>query len=411
MSSKNMDTSTNKIDYNFQPVKIKTYKQPLLERLAKCRPAFKFVYAGAISAAIAVPLIMAYSNLWYIYLLLLPVFIWFICAIVNFVRFSTYLAKYQLWCEVEGEDPTNSEVDGGAPGTGKTLYLVNSKYQQAKVSWFRVQEEMWFILPKIKRGQSLTQEEKEVFDAYVFYTQHEGIPCMGGNTPVWSKEYKRYCYKVGISALKQETRMPYRICTILDEFSGICPQELYIDKWKNEKGSLYIEEAGKYSRQWAEWRNGVAEQNPNNIFKGYRNVVGEIKVMNSCRVVLKPLFLTWLYKKLMVHFVGRMSMHDTKFVAAMRFLKNYISFCGFFKISYTTKNTETGSSQVVVLINQKEKQIYIPTAMPIKYVTRLFRNAYRCLLKTLDLDVYDDLVLGREEAMSYLRGENFKIKD
>lgn len=388
--------------------KIKTYKLPLIDRLAKYRPVLKFVYAGAITAALSIPLIMAFSNLWYIYLLLLPVFIWFLLAVINLFRFGYYQTKYELWCEAEADNPVHTEIDGGAPGTGKSLYQNNSKYQQSKGSWYRTQEEMWYLMSKILKEEKLNDYDKEIYDAYKFYIENNGIPCMSGNTPVYSKEYRRYCYKATLAHLKQEEPVPYRMCTFLDELGGFIPQELYVDKWKNENKSLEIEEMGKFSRQHREWRWSGGEQNPNNVYKGVRNVVGDIKVMNGCKKIMQPIFLNWFYNKVMERLVSRMNLKDLWIQPLMKFIRKYKNLCGYYKITYTSKNTETGGSQVVVVLNQKEKKVFIPRAMPIEYLTRVFSVAYRCKDEILRMKVFEKLELDREEAMTMLRAENFK---
>lgn len=167
----------------------------------------------------------------------------------------------------------------------------------------------------------------------------------------------------------------------------------------------------KFSRQHREWRWAGAEQNPNNVYKGVRNVVGDIKVMNSCIKTLQPRFLNWLYKKAMKRFVARMNPRDRIFIPLMRFIRKYKNLCGFYKISYTNKNTETGSSNVVIIVNQKEKRVYIPRAMPISYLTRVFSVAYRCKDKILQMLCFEKLELEREEAISQLRAENFRLKN
>ncbi len=318
------------------------------------------------------------------------------------------MTKYRSWCETEAENPVHTEIDGGAPGTGKSLYQNNSKYQQSKGSWFHIQEEMWYLLSKIIKGKTLTERDLEIYNSYKFYVENKGIPCMSGNTPVYSKEYRRFCYKATLAHLKQDEPVPYRMCTFLDELGGFIPQELYVDKWKNQNKSLEIEEMAKFSRQHREWRWSGGEQNPNNVYKGVRNVVGDIKVMKGCSKIMQPRFLNWLYTKVMRKLVSRMNIRDLWLMPLMRLIRKYKNLCGFYKITYTSKNTETGGSQVVVVLNEREKKVFIPRAMPIDYLTRVFSVAYRCKDEVLKMKVFEKLELDREEAMEMLRAENFK---
>ena len=106
--------------------------------------------------------------------------------------------------------------------------------------------------------------------------------------------------------------------------------------------------------------------------------------------------------------VSRMNIRDLWLMPLMRLIRKYKNLCGFYKITYTSKNTETGGSQVVVVLNEREKKVFIPRAMPIDYLTRVFSVAYRCKDEVLKMKVFEKLELDREEAMEMLRAENFK---
>lgn len=110
----------------------------------------------------------------------------------------------------------------------------------------------------------------------------------------------------------------------------------------------------------------------------------------------------------MAHFTKKMSIKESKhFSSFMRLYKKFLANCGFFRLKYRLiSNTETGST-IDVTGQTRNKTIYLPCAFDSIYETRAFRSSYGAKDKPLDLGVWSDLKMLKNDAMKFLRATNF----
>lgn len=393
---------------------IKTYKLPLLERVAYCRPWFIFLFWMTIGAIIIVPTIWAnYKNFWY-YLLLIPLFLLMIFAIIGFFRWLYYRRRYILTKESEGQSKNHLENGVGENGKGKTLSYVNimawrADYQYEELCW-----DYWKICKNLKNpNYKLTDDEKEIVGAYKATVEGNGIPCLMTSLPVYSKKYKRFSYKLDIGHIKQQKRIPYRYCGFYDEIGASINVEKVYDRAKNVDGATDIEDFAKYMRHFCEFKFAGTEQNPRNIYLPLRSVSCDNRRFKDCEWVMKPKFLCWVFKKLKHHFLNKMYLwHAVAFSSFMEKFEKYINACGFWKLTWSSfGNIELGnvaSKQQVITILQEGKDhfLYFPHCMEVKYNTRAYRSAYKPLCKKIELESWTSMNLTIAEAKSVLKSEN-----
>lgn len=392
--------------------KIKTHKLPAIELIAHYYPITKALVLSVLTLSISLPIIIKNNYYWATFLALSPLIIIFICCVINMVQFLYYKGKYKNWEIVEGKTPNHVVINAGPPGSCKTLTAGFATHARAKWSWRELQYEYWLIINKYRNSNfAPTDDEKEVIEAYEFYINNNGMPCAGANYPIYSKEYKRFFYDVNAEHLKQKERLPYRMNAVLDEAgTTTTPSDLCHDS-QNENGSIDITESAKYCRQHGEFRYILCEQDFNNIYINVRRVVAENRVFTGKKVKLYPKFLDWLFNKLKMHFIKHMSMAESKYFST--FMKNFEHFLknvGFWQIKYKVKanvQTNAGDNKVVVLQDDEpETTIYLPKAMPFRYLTRVFRTTYKCLYEKIQLKSYVSLKFDRERAMQMIKKRN-----
>lgn len=396
---------------------IKEYKLPLIERVAYYRPVLIWCFWLVVTAMIVAPTIAKnYENFWY-YLFLSPVIFFFVMSIIKFIKFWWYVAKCNKKIEETVENEHHYDNYSGAPGTGKTLTAEFLYHEKAKYNWRELQFEYWLIAPKLKdKNYKPTLDEQEIIDAYNYYTTHDGVPCWSSNIPAYSKRFKRFAYDVDGAYLKQEKRAPYRLCSVVDEIGTVATVEMFYGRSSNENGATDMTDNFKFCRHFNLWSIVGCEQDYNNIYIDCKRVASENRVYTGKKWVLKPRFLCWLYNKLKIHFIRKMSYSEAKvFSKFMQKLNQFKNCCGFFRFTYKIKeNTETKSSNGVSITVQslEEKDVvYIPRANEIKYRTRAFREAYKAKDKPLDLEVWESLYMTTERARSMLKSENLRKKE
>ena len=393
--------------------RIKEYNLPLLDRIAYYRPVIIWFFWLTLTAMIVGPTIYKnYENLWY-YLSLIPLIFFFVMAIVNFVRFMFYVNRKNAKIEFALKNQSSFYLYSGAPGTGKSIDSTFITHEIAKDNWFELQYEYWLIAPKLKdREYKPTLDEQEIIDAYNFYSKNDGVPCWGTNIPAYSKHFKRFSYDITSSILKQEARAPYKLSGVYDEIGTQLTIEMKDDRKSNTGGATYVTDFCKFGRHLGEFTFIGCEQDPSNTYKDFRRVVGEIRVFNGKQELLKPMFLKWIYKKLKNHFVSKMRYSESVlFSKFMKFLKKYISLCGFMKFNYKIKsNTETGS--VIYSVDTGDRDcVYVPCASEVVYRSRAFREAYLAKDKDITLKAWSSLYMSDERARSMLKSENLSKKE
>lgn len=396
--------------------KIQTYKLPFYKRFAHAYNFYKNIAIVVISLVLALVIYYGANNTTWGMIFFISALVVLVYSLVQFGRNVASELSFQVWATKTGRTSDHVGIGSGAPGTGKTLYENMATYYMAKYSWRELQFEYWLLIPKIsKPGYVPTDDDKEIIEAYEFYTNNEGIPCLSSNSSIYSHEYKRFSYEVTEEHLKQEKRVPYRITSALDEIGTICNMELYKDRSNNFNGSADMSDEFRFCRQHAEWRMTGTEQEASNIFKDVRRVVANIIKFRGVEKVMKPPFLNWLYNKLKDKFIEKSSDRQAKrWARFMSKFKRFLNNTGYLKITYTyitesidSKGESTYSESTRK--NGKPFVVYFPCALPIEYETRAFRKSYKALEKPIEMRVFKDLRLTKEQASKMLKSVTLKV--
>lgn len=384
--------------------KIKTYKLPRFDRMAHAYPVWKFSVWTLLGVAIAIP-IMSILHWQPIYLLcFIPIFI---PLIISFFQVAQYLineGRYKAWCQSIGKTANHAVIYGGPPGIGKSLSEMHAINAMAKSSWFELQYEYWLLMKKLSKDYIMTEDEQEIYDAYKFYATHDGVPCLATNIAMFSKLYKRYSYKFGPSYLKQERRIPYRLCGMYDEIGTAFHLDLKDDK-SNKNKALTICDTVKYCRQMAELRFMGTEQDVNNLYKGIRRSVALNRVYTTLKRIGQPVILCWIYNYLKVHFVGKMSLGSSKkFSGFMKTFKRFLDLQGYTKLWYRDSMVSAEGKTISDLTRKEKGDVIVLTNAPdFLYDTRAYRVGYKLRFKPIEMDVFTSLRLTEPEARAFYR--------
>ncbi len=390
------------------PLIVPTYKMPLIKRVAQNYPYYRALFWVVLALCIIIPTMASYSwdTIWLLYFSPFEVIaIWQLVIAIFSVTFKT---KYERFIEISKNNPSHATVNTGPPGSGKSLEARAEVSAMGQGSWEKLSEEYWFILnKKRKNSEQLTDDEKEIVEAYEFNVNSGGIPCVGTNIPMYSEKYRRYAYKIVPEHVKQEKKLPFRMSFWIDEIGTVFDPKLHLDSGNLAK-SKEIGDFCRFDRQFGEYRFIGTEQEASNIYKDIRRVVGLQRLFVETKVVLKPKILSWIYKKLMNHFTKKMSVKQSKYFSSfMRLYKKFLANCGFFRLKYRLiSNTETGAT-IDVTGSTRNKTIYLPCAFDSIYETRAFRSSYACKNENIDIEVWKDLKMLKSDAVKFLRATNF----
>ncbi len=394
---------------------IKLYKLPLYKRIAYIYPFFKFFIFFIIKVLITLILFKNVKKDYLIMIILISLIISVALSLYNLTKFMFYHLKYKNWYNSQGESDNHSVIYAGAPGTGKTLTSMFSAVAMADYSWAELRFEYWLIINKNKKEENLTPHEKEIIEAYNFYINNPGIPCLATNVGMYDYRYKRYSYIYETEHLKLQSRLPYRICGVIDELSTTCSTDLKNDKTRNDYGSADISDHMKYCRHFLEERLIGCEQDLNNVFIDFRRVVAENRVYYKKTWTFKPIILLWFYNIFKKHIIKHINHYKSSFFKKfMVNFKNFINSVGFQKFNYKiVGNTETGICSVDKTksnsnyeISDKSFYLVLPKAMPFKYDTRAFASAYKPLEEEIDLKCYNSIYMSRDRASKNLKSNN-----
>ena len=381
--------------------KIKEYKLPLLERFAHHYQWINSILIIILSCAIILPVIAVNDwDLWYL-LFFLPFILLSAIFLFNVGRWFYYRAKHAAWRKEVRSSPNHASIFAGAPGTGKSLTGVASVYEMAKYSWEELKYEHWLICAKMKKkNYVLTEDDKEILDAYEFYTTHDGVPALASNIPIYSKEFKRKSYKLEFAHLAQIKRLPYRVAALVDEIGTMVSVDGAKKRQAGDDVVIRVANIARLCRHFCELRFVGTEQDAKNIFIDVRRVVAENRVYKSHKLVLKPVFLTWLYNRLKGYFTNKGTATSFLFAKFMIRFKQFLNATGFHQFKYgVSVNTETGQT-----VSTAEKGVfYISCMLPFTYNSRCYRSAYQALEKPIELEVFDTLSLSRAEAQKMMR--------
>lgn len=395
--------------------KIKTKWLPFYKRFARYYDFFKYFILSMVTLVIAIVILSNGDQNGYEPLILVPVIALFTFSFVKLWQHIVAGAKFKLWAKEQGATPNHVSEYTGAPGTGKTLVQNLSTYYMSKHSWEVLQLEYWLLIPKLRKKNYVpTEDEEEIIQAYNFYVNNPGIPCLSSNVPIYSYEYRRYCYELKAEHLKQEQRVPFRLVGAIDEIGTVCNMELYKDRSDNYGGSADMSDFFRFCRQHVEMRMIGTEQEASNVFKDVRRVTAEVKKFKGVTPCLKPIFFSWLYEVLKKYFIYKAS--DRQSIMYSRFmlsLKRFLDNAGFLKIKYVYLS-ETVDENGKQTFNERGKKngkdftMYVPCAMPIKYNSRAFKSSYKALGKDIRLACFLKLGLAKDDASRMLKAETLR---
>lgn len=395
--------------------KIKTHWLPFHKLFARYFDFFKYLILSIVWLTISILLLKREEQAGYEIFILAGAIGSFVFSFVQLWRHIVASSKFVLWAKEQGKTPNHVSEYTGPPGSGKTLVQNLSTYYMSKYSWEVLQLEYWLLIPKLKKkNYTPTDDELEIIQAYEFYVNNPGIPCLSSNVPIYSYEYHRYCYELTAEHLKQQERVPFRLVGAIDEIGTVCNMEMYKDRSNNYGGSADMSDFFRFCRQHVEMRMIGTEQEATNVFKDVRRVTAEIKKFRGVEPCLKPVFLSWLYERLRKYFVKKAS--DKQALVFSRFmllLNRFLKNSGFLKIKYVYLS-ETVDSEGKQVLNERGKKngkdfvMYVPCAMPINYNTRAFKSSYKALGKEIRLATFERLGLAKEDASRMLKAETLR---
>ena len=392
---------------------IKTYRLPLIDLIARYYNTFKYLLLAVIVFIPIITILAKFNFHWHYALYMIPIEILFIYIIVRAFLFLRDNSAYKDWFELMKTNPDHATIYSGAPGMGKTLVASHATYAMAVGSWEKLQFEYFCLMDYLQdKDYQMTEDDKEVYDSYRYMIEHDGIPCLATNIPLYSKRYKRYSYKLGPSYLKQQRRASFRLCGLYDEIGTVFNFELSNDKSDDQKG-LTISDMVRFCRQHAEFRFIGTEQEAMNMYKGIRNVVARNREYTKIEFIFKPKFLIWVFEKMKKHFLhpffGKgMNMHKAKkWGKFMKKFKLFIDKVGFFKLNYK----DFGRKDECLTDKKKGDVIYLPCCADFVYDTRAFRVAYQARSMPIKMDVWKGMRMSSEEAGAFLRANYPKQKE
>lgn len=391
---------------------IKTYKLPLIDRIALHYNTFKYLLLAVIVFIPLITVLAVNSFHWQWFLYLAPLEILMIYIIVRALLHLRDNAKYKKWGKSMMHTPDHFSIYSGAPGTGKSLSAGHSVTWVQKGAWQELQFEYFCLMGRLqKQDYEMDDHDKEIYESYRYMISHKGVPCLGTNIGYYSKIYRRFSYKLGPSYLKQERRCPYRLVGWYDEIGTVFNPDLANDKGDMMK-SLEIADSARYPRHWYLGTFFGTEQEASNIYKNIRRVVARNREYLSIETIFKPKFLQWVFEKMKKHFIKSMKMQKAKYWGQfMLKFKKFIDNVGFFKLRYKDFTSYEGAG-VACLTDEKGGAIlYLPCCAEFKYETRAFLNAYKAKNLPLIMQVFDNMYLSEKEAEAFLRASYPKIKE
>ena len=396
---------------------IKTYKLPLIDRMALHYNTFKYSIYATIVFIPLITLLAIYNFSWQWFLYLSPLEILMIYILIRSILFLRDNGKYKKWGNSIKHSPDHASMFGGPPGTGKSLSAGHTVNWMQKGSWEKLQFEYFCLMGKMQtKDYQMSEDDKEIYESYQYFIKNKGIPCLATNVGFYSKKYRRYSYKLGPSYLKQERRAPYRLVGWYDEIGTVFNPELSNDSADKLK-SLEMADMARFTRQFAEFRFVGTEQELSNIYKNIRRVVARNREYLSIERIFKPKFLNWIFEKMKKHFISPLFGEGMKMNKAKRWgqfmksFKRFIDSVGFFKLRYKDYTSFEGAGVACLTDEKGGAVLYLPCCADFKYDTRAFRWAYKARNLPIVMQVFNTMDLSREEAEAFLRSSYPKIKE
>lgn len=183
---------------------IKTYKLPFLDWIALHYNTFKYLLLAVIVFVPLITVLSINSFQWQWFLYLSPLEILMIYITVRALLFLRDLKKYKTWGKSMMNNPDHATIYSGPPGTGKSLSAGHAVNWMQKGSWDKLQFEYFCLMGKMqKKNYVMSEDDKEIYEAYQYFISHDGVPALATNVGFYSKIYRRFSYKLGPSYLKQ----------------------------------------------------------------------------------------------------------------------------------------------------------------------------------------------------------------
>lgn len=366
---------------------------------------YYFVIAIVLTA-ITVPIIVHYIKTFSLSIFRLIVFSF--VAIIEIIALGKLLAWIIDYTRVQlhNESVDRSKViivRDGAPGAGKTSSLIYDVVILAIKSWEDIQYQYWLLKPNFEKiAREGTQDEqrrcREIVEAYEYYSaEHivngvktKIVPCLHSNIPIYVDGLP--CSKLLVKHIMQEAKLPYGAVCLGDEFGLMVPQELHTNK------PIQIKEMAKFPRHFGDFHFGLTEQDQKNMFIEFRRSTCENKYMLSQKWELQPWLLNWVFKSLQKHYTRHEPTRER--VSQIKALDRLRSNVGFRKYTYIDRGNENNLEGI-----SRKKTFILPVFLNADYDSRTFKNLYRARDKTIEPDIWDNIVIPDETLKELFRDD------
>lgn len=240
-------------------------------------------------------------------------------------------------------------------------------------------------------------EYYEIRDSYEFYSTHDCIPMLWSNIPI--QKNGQFSNRLTYEHVSQVKRIPYGSCLFFDEIGSV----LRLDDWRERP--LTVADFGRLVRHFAEIHIMSTEQDPTNIYKDWRRVTGDIKLMREQKWVNKPLLLLIpfvIIKKIII----KREQCSKRVAIFMKKLTAVIKHIGQRRYKYVQKqNTQPDLKANEGNKKEKNRYFYLPTLLNYQYDDRTFKNLYLAKDKPIEPDIFKLLTIEdtKENRKMYLK--------
>lgn len=302
------------------------------------------------------------------------------------------------------------QLRDGNPGAGKSSGGGFDSFELAKILWEELKFKVFLLKVNYKKilksgSQAQIADMAYVFESYNFWAKHpEAIPCLLSNIPF--KVGNRYCAIVSFDYISQLKKLPYNSVVFYDELAADCEAVLKKEQKKYDGSSQLF----KFDRHFTEDRIIATEQDRNSPNINFRRCCGLNRRMQSQEWVGYSKLVNSYYEKLKSKIIKKYienqkpirSIFKIKFAL---FLAEFLKHNGFRKYNYVDSKTIGYDNEKIV--KEKTFSYIVPTDLNgLEYDDRTFKEAYRAKDLKLDIEIYNDLILSKNEIT-----RRFKIKD
>lgn len=331
----------------------------------------------------------------------IPIGLLGVLPITNLIRNINAILRVKAFNKKIEEDEKNAVNNCGVCGTGKTFEIVYEKAKKAEYQNFELQYDYWENCLGVDSSKLSGQELEDfntINDSYNFVKNTNSIPLLFSNIPIKRVSDGKFSNILVRDHLEQKERLPFRAVAIVDEINTVINNEEIRSKAPLEASELF-----RWSRQFLLLSLSSTEQNMMRVNKELRNVIEENREFFRSKNILKPFFLTWIYKRLRALFVRKMSVSQARrFSPMMRKLKTFLNLCGYKKLKYklwgnSGNNSPASAEKDGVSVLEKGKVVlYIPFGFDYVYDTRGARPLYQAKDKEFVVRVWDKLTMSKE---------------